>query len=168
MQPRVFLGLGSNLPDRNHHLEFARQTLAALDDFTLVRASRIYKTAPVGYTDQPEFLNQVISGLWQGTPEALLSACQQIEQDAGRERPFPNAPRTLDIDILFWERRTLNTDTLTIPHPRLTERAFALVPLLELAPDLVDPHSDKALSSFLTSEILEQGLHLFATETADV
>jgi len=163
---RVFLGLGSNLLDRDAHLDAARAALAAHERFTPLRASAIYETDPVEYGDQPAFLNQVVAGLWTGTPGELLAACQQIETAEGRTRPFPNAPRTLDIDILFWEGLTIDTPALTIPHPCLTQRAFALVPLLELAPDLIDPATAKPLSSSLNITLLDQGIRRLEPETA--
>jgi len=168
LKQRVFLGLGSNLPDREQHLALARESLARSERFTLLRESAIYETAPIGFVDQPAFLNQVIAGLWEGSPKALHELTKQIEADAGRERPFPNAPRTLDIDILFWEGPTIESDRLIVPHPRLTERAFALVPLLEIAPDLVDPHTGKLLSTYLTSDLFEQEVHILESETAGV
>lgn len=134
---RAYLGLGANLGDRAATLRSAIAGLAELG--TIVAVSPAYETAPVGYAGQPDFLNAVVVVETELDPLALLDATQTIENAHGRTRPFPNAPRTLDIDILFLDDGVLSTPRLTVPHPRVAERAFALVPLADVAPDLRDP-----------------------------
>ena len=134
---RVYLSLGSNVGDREGHLR------AALDRFPpqirVLRASALYETAPVEFTAQPWFLNQVIEGETALSPAGLLSHTAAIERDLGRTREIPKGPRTLDIDILLYNDAVVHTATLEIPHPRMTERRFVLVPLAGLAPDLRHP-----------------------------
>ena len=128
--PRVYVGLGSNLGDRDAHLAAA---LAALAELGVVpRASRRYRSAPVGYLEQPEFLNQVAEFDTPLAPRALLAALQAIEARLGRAASFRNAPRVIDLDILLYDDVVLDEPGLRIPHPRLAERAFVLRPLAEL------------------------------------
>jgi 2-amino-4-hydroxy-6-hydroxymethyldihydropteridine diphosphokinase len=133
----VFLGLGGNLGDRRAALRTALAALAPAVRVTAV--SSLYETEPVGYREQPEFLNAVARGETDLTPWALLQRLKAIERDLGREGRFRNAPRPIDLDILFFDDLTLDDAELVIPHPRLAERAFTLVPLVEIAPDLHHP-----------------------------
>ena len=158
MADRVFIGLGSNMGDRAANLARARAAFADADGVTVTAASAIYETEPQGFTDQPEFLNQVVAGVWAHSADKLLALCRHIETELGRERPFANAPRTIDLDILFWEHRAIRTDELVVPHPRLTARAFALWPLLELAPSLLDPSTGEPLRKHVTADLLAQGI----------
>lgn len=134
------------------------EALDALEGFTLLARSTTYRTEAMGDPNGPPFLNAAVSGLWAGDPETLLSACLRIEAGAGRRRSYPNAPRTLDIDILHWEGRRISTPRLEIPHPRLRERAFALLPLLELCPEAVHPESGRPYAESLTGAVLAQGV----------
>lgn len=161
---RVFVGLGSNVGDRAANLAAASEALARAHDFTMTSMSAVYETEPQGFADQGEFLNQVAAGAWASDPQQLLALCQRIEKELGRERAFANAPRTIDLDILFWEHKTVQTDDLVVPHPRLTERAFALWPLLELAPNLLHPESGRPLRGYVKSELLAQGIRRFEGE----
>jgi 2-amino-4-hydroxy-6-hydroxymethyldihydropteridine diphosphokinase len=145
----VFIGLGSNLDDRLAMLMEASRRLNGL--LRAPRMSSVYETDPVGYEDQPRYLNAVITGTTDLTPPALLSALQRIEADLGRERPFPNAPRTIDLDFLLYDDLTLDTSALTLPHPRLHERAFVLLPLTELAPDLRHPRLARTMRELLAA-----------------
>jgi 2-amino-4-hydroxy-6-hydroxymethyldihydropteridine diphosphokinase len=103
--------------------------------------SRVYETAPVGNVDQPPFLNAAVRVSWPGTAEGLLAALLDIEAALGRKRLERWAPRTIDLDVLWIDGVVLASETLDVPHPRLTERAFAVVPLLDVAPDAIDPRS---------------------------
>ena len=132
---RVFVGLGANLGDARATLQSALAGLAALPGVVLVRASGFYRTAPVD-ADGPDYLNAVAELRSTLAPEALLDALQAIEQRHGRQRPYRNAPRTLDLDLLLVGQHAQHDDRLTLPHPRLHERAFVLAPLQELAPGL--------------------------------
>jgi 2-amino-4-hydroxy-6-hydroxymethyldihydropteridine diphosphokinase len=133
----VYLGLGANLGDRAETLRRALGDLSKTGQ--VVRVSSLYETEPVGYADQPRFLNAVALLETDLGPDELLARTSTIEQAHGRQRSFANAPRTLDIDILFYNELIIRSATLTIPHPRLPERAFVLVPLAEIAPDLRHP-----------------------------
>ena len=132
-----YLGLGSNVGDRGGNLRAAIDHLGTIVDIDA--SSSIYETDPVGYTDQPRFWNIVVRARTALTPEDLLHHLIAIEKEMGRERTFRNAPRNIDIDLLRYGAAVLDIPGLQLPHPRMTERAFVLVPLLEIAPDLTDP-----------------------------
>jgi 2-amino-4-hydroxy-6-hydroxymethyldihydropteridine diphosphokinase len=145
----VYLALGSNLGDRRENL---RQAVAALTPQVDVRTkSHIYETDPWGFEDQPKFLNMAVKGLTYLEPEPLLRHLKRLEVALGRQATFPNGPRTIDIDILFFGDRILNTPELTLPHPRLHERGFVLLPLMDLAPDLVHPLFNKSIRDLAAS-----------------
>ena len=135
---RVFIGLGANLGDAGATLRQALQQIAALPGTQLVASSPLYRTAPVDATG-PDFLNAVAELATTLEPLPLLAALQGIEQQHGRQRPYRNAPRTLDLDLLLHGSRVIQTPALSVPHPRLHQRAFVLRPLLDLAPTLHHP-----------------------------
>jgi len=130
-----FLGLGSNLGDRLAHLRCAYQALAAEPGLTDLRPSSVYETAPVGLVEQPDFLNLVVVAETVLGPEELLDCALRIEADLGRERTVRWGPRVIDIDVLLLGSAAHRSARLQVPHPRLAERAFVLVPLREIAPD---------------------------------
>ncbi|MBV1774214.1 2-amino-4-hydroxy-6-hydroxymethyldihydropteridine diphosphokinase [Burkholderiaceae bacterium DAT-1] len=140
---RAYIGLGANL---GHAADAVQQAINALDqipDTVLVAASRLYHSAPVGYADQPDFVNAVACVDTQLDPHSLLEALFDIEHRFGRERTFRNAPRTLDMDVLLYGDLSMHDDRLTIPHPRMHERGFVLLPLQDIAPGLTLPgHGD--------------------------
>lgn len=146
---RVYLGLGANLGSPLDQLREAVRRLAAVVDVD--RVSSVYRTEPVGYADQPDFYNLVVSGRTGLEPRALLGEVLRIEAELGRERGFRNAPRTVDIDLLDQGSRLLDAPELTLPHPRLHERAFVLVPLAEIAPDWVHPRLRVGAAGLLQS-----------------
>jgi 2-amino-4-hydroxy-6-hydroxymethyldihydropteridine diphosphokinase len=132
----AFVGIGSNLDDPRAQVLRALEELEALPHTRLVKKSSLYRSAPVGYAAQPDFVNAVAQ-LETGLPaERLLAELQAIELRHGRSRSFANAPRTLDLDLLLYGAAQLKTATLQVPHPRMRERAFVLKPLLEIAPQL--------------------------------
>ena len=131
----AFIGLGSNLEDPRSQLQRAFAELDRLPETRLVAHSSLYRSAPLGYPDQPEFVNAVAKVATALTPQALLQALLQIEHEHGRERTFRNAPRTLDLDVLLYDDTQLHEHGLTLPHPQMHLRAFVLQPLLEIAPD---------------------------------
>lgn len=133
---RVYVGLGANLGDRGEALLQALRAMAALPQTQLLAVSSLYSSAPVDATG-PDYLNAVAALQTQQSPEAFLQALQTVELAAGRERPYRNAPRTLDLDILLWGNAQLDTPALTVPHPRMYERAFVLLPLAQLDASLV-------------------------------
>jgi 2-amino-4-hydroxy-6-hydroxymethyldihydropteridine diphosphokinase len=150
----AFLGLGSNQGDRAGMLAQAR-TLLAGPDLVLLRASHIYESAPWGVPDQPWFLNQVLEMRTVLSPQALLERCHAVEVRLGRVRTARWGPRTIDVDILLYGDQTISAVSLTLPHPRLRERAFVLVPLLELAPDLRLPTGERVAD--LLARLPDQG-----------
>jgi len=134
----AYVGLGSNLGDPAAEIERALDELATLPATTLVARSSLYRTAPLA-AGGDDYVNAVARLRTTLVPIELLHALQAIEHGHGRERPFANAPRTLDLDLLLHGDAVLASDALTLPHPRLHERAFVVVPLAEIAPDLVVP-----------------------------
>lgn len=135
----VYLSLGSNLGDRKAQLQEAVRLLQSNPSISNMKMSSIYETAPVGYLNQDAFLNLVIRLETSLSPLGLLDACQEIEQALHRERLVRWGPRTVDLDVLLYGQEQLATERLTIPHPRMYERAFVLVPLQELMPSLILP-----------------------------
>ncbi|MDW8059693.1 MAG: 2-amino-4-hydroxy-6-hydroxymethyldihydropteridine diphosphokinase [Thermomicrobium sp.] len=133
----AYIGLGSNLGDRKSTLRRAVRQLASYG--RIVAVSSLYETEPVGFREQPWFLNAVVALETDLDPQRLLQVLLALERDAGRERTFRNAPRTLDLDLLLYDASIVDSDELAVPHPRLHERAFVLVPLAEIAPDVVHP-----------------------------
>jgi 2-amino-4-hydroxy-6-hydroxymethyldihydropteridine diphosphokinase len=137
---RAYVGLGSNLGDRSATLSRALELLGEQQGIEIVAVSSFRETDPVGYLDQPRFLNAAAAIETSLLPEALLDALLAVERELGRTREGPRyGPRTVDLDLLLMEGITVDEPGLTIPHPRLYERAFALAPLVELDPSLVVP-----------------------------
>ena len=135
----AFIALGSNLEDPVAQVGAGLRALAALPRTRLIGASSFYRNPPAGYRDQPDFVNAVAQIETRLGPRALLDALLTIERSHGRVRDFPNAPRTLDLDVLLYGEQAVCEVGLTIPHPRMLERAFVLVPLAEIAPAAVVP-----------------------------
>ena len=135
----AYIALGSNLENPAAQIEAAFGALATIADSRLVKRSSLYRTAPVGFADQPDFINAVGALETVLEPRALLDALLALEAARGRARTFVNAPRTLDLDVLLYGEQQINEHGLTVPHPRMHERAFVLVPLAEIAPDCVIP-----------------------------
>jgi len=140
---KVYLSLGSNVGDRKANLEKALRLLG--QRLQIEQVSSVYETEPVGYTEQPRFLNAVCRVETDIGPLQLLSLIKGIEASLGRVPSFPNAPRPIDVDILFYSDLVMETPELTIPHPRIKERAFVLIPLLEIAPDLLHPVTSESI-----------------------
>lgn len=141
---RVYLALGSNLADPLHQVQSALNALAALPDTTLVATSSLYRTPPYGPPDQPDFLNAAVALDTALAAETLLDHTQRIELEQGRVRKAHRwGPRTLDLDIMLFGEQTLSTPRLTVPHYDMHNRAFMLLPLLEIAPDLTLPNGTR-------------------------
>ena len=139
----VYLALGTNLGDRLVNL---KQAISALTPQLEVKAkSQVYETPPWGVEEQPKFLNQVIKANTYLDPEPLLKHLKRLEVALGRQESFPNGPRLIDMDILFYDDLVVDKPSLVIPHPRLHERGFVLLPLMEIAPNLVHPVSKKSV-----------------------
>ena len=143
----AFLGLGSNLGDRPGNIHMGVERLRAVS--TVLTVSSLYETPPVGFADQPPFLNGACRIWTPLDPFELLRTVNDITSGPGYGRPFPNAPRTLDVDILLHGRSVLSAPHLTVPHPRMGERPFVLVPLEEIAPGLVHPVSGETVHEML-------------------
>ncbi len=156
----AYIGLGSNLGDRMATLRSAVQRLQTLGRITGV--SSLYETEPVGYLEQPAFLNAVVALETALAPVDLLRALLGIERELGRTRSFPNAPRALDLDLLLVDDVTLETAELTLPHPRLHDRAFVLVPLADLAPEMVHPASGQTVREMLRALPDQSGVEGYA------
>lgn len=135
----AYIALGANLKNPAQQVLAGFEELAMLPDTRLAGTSSLYRSAPVGYADQPHFVNAVAAIETALSPRALLDALLAIERRYGRVRDFPNAPRTLDLDIALYGEAEVHEPGLTIPHPRMHERAFVVVPLAEIAPDAIVP-----------------------------
>ena len=155
----VHVGLGSNLDVPRQQLQTAIEAIRQLPETRFIAASGFYRSAPLGYASQPDFLNAVVQLDTGLPPEALLGLLKAIEDRHGRERTFVNAPRTLDLDLLLYGDRVLVTPALTLPHPRMHERAFVLQPLLELDAGIAVP--GKGLASTLLSACASQKIERF-------
>jgi 2-amino-4-hydroxy-6-hydroxymethyldihydropteridine diphosphokinase len=143
----IYLALGSNLGDRVQNLKEAVTSLSP--QMILKAKSNIYETLPWGYEDQPKFLNMALKAETYLRPEPLLKHLKRLEIALGRQASFPNGPRLIDIDILLFDNLVLNTPALTIPHPHMHERGFVLLPLMDIAPDLIHPVTKKSVREML-------------------
>ena len=136
---RAYVGLGANLGDAQGTIRQAMDELDALPDTRVAARSALYRSAPVGYAAQPDFVNAVAEVRTSLAAGELLAALIELEERHGRARSFPNAPRTLDLDLLLYGEEVMESERLTLPHPRMHERAFVLKPLLDLAPRIEIP-----------------------------
>jgi len=158
MQHIAYLALGSNVGNRLANLKSAVSNLTP--QMNVKKKSHVYETPPWGFTEQAAFLNQVVKVETYLRPEALLTHLKRLEIALGRVPSFQNGPRLIDLDILFFDDLVLDTPPLVIPHPRLHERAFVLVPLADLAPDLVHPGLNKTVSE-LSGAVDKSEIKLF-------
>lgn len=147
MKHSAFIGLGSNLHEPVKQVLRAMQAIGELPGIQLVARSGLYSSAPVGFLEQPDFVNAVVKIETTLQPLALLAALLALEQENGRTREFQNAPRTLDLDVLMYDDLQHHEHGLTVPHPQMHKRAFVLMPLLEIAPDCVIPGIGKAATA---------------------
>jgi 2-amino-4-hydroxy-6-hydroxymethyldihydropteridine diphosphokinase len=145
----AFIGLGSNLGDPLAQVQRALQTLRGLPRTRVMAHSSLYRSAPLGYLEQPDFINAVAKLETELSPRELLDALLGLERDNGRMREFLNAPRTLDLDVLLYGTLQHHEHGLTVPHPQMHRRAFVLQPLLEIAPDCVIPGIGPAADALL-------------------
>lgn len=164
---KVYISGGSNQGDRRANLEYALEALKKRGG-AVSKTSSFFEAEPVGFLDQPWFLNLAIELETRLAPSELLELCHEIENSRGRVRLFANSPRSLDLDILLYGDLVMNDKRLTIPHPRLAERRFVLKPLAQIAPEVFHPVLKKTIGSLLeicsdTSQVTEMGdNHLFS------
>ncbi len=144
----AYVGLGSNLGDRAGNLQMALSELAQMPTMKITQVSSLYETAPVGVTAQPDFLNAVAALETLLPALELLTVFLHLEKQIGRVRTFRWGPRVIDLDLLLYGNEQVSLPSLTVPHPRLRERAFVLVPLAEIAPELVLPGGTKTVKEF--------------------
>ncbi|MDC6486564.1 2-amino-4-hydroxy-6-hydroxymethyldihydropteridine diphosphokinase [Methylophilaceae bacterium] len=135
----VYLGLGSNQSDPINQIKNATDLIEKIETSKIIKKSSLYESLPVGYLDQPNFINQVISLQTSLSPAELFERFQQIEFQLKRVKKIVNGPRTIDIDILLFNQEIILTNDLTIPHPRMLDRAFVMIPLLEIEPNILVP-----------------------------
>ena len=159
MNVTAYIGLGANLDDPAAQVGYAFDELARLPESHLAARSSLYVSAPVGYDQQPDFINAVAMLETRLSPRALLAALLDIEHRHGRERTFRNAPRTLDLDLLLYGGARFHEPGLELPHPRMHQRAFVLEPLMEIAPDLDIPGHGPARASLALCG--DQQIHLY-------
>lgn len=152
MPARVYLSLGSNLGERERYLQVAIESLASIG-VTVLRVSSLYETEPVGLREQPWFLNCVVEGESDVAPERLMRSLLELEQQLGRVREGVPAmgPRTIDLDLILYGEVQMETDELTLPHPRYRQRRFVLAGLAELAPALRDPVTEETMADLLAN-----------------
>lgn len=160
MNHRAFVALGSNLEDPQHQVLRALAELDSLPETRVIAKSALYRTAPVGYDNQPDFINAAAEVSTTLEPLALLRALLALETAHGRERPFPNAPRVLDLDLLMYDEMQLHDPELTLPHPRLHERGFVLFPLADIAADVNVPGQGRVRD--LLRSLPDQGVERLA------
>ncbi|MDT3959818.1 2-amino-4-hydroxy-6-hydroxymethyldihydropteridine diphosphokinase [Staphylococcus kloosii] len=145
----AYLGLGSNVGDRLEQLESAIKILDNVDGVQVSQISPVYETEPVGYVEQPNFLNLCVEVKTTLTPQQLLQQCFYTEQQLHRVRDIRWGPRTLDVDILLYENDIIEEETLTVPHPRMRERAFVLTPLNDIAADVIEPRTQLSIGELV-------------------
>lgn len=145
----VYLALGTNIEPREEHLNQALGYLRN-EHMTILKQSSIYETAPVGYTDQADFLNMIVKIETGFTSIQLLDFCQNVERELGRKRVVRFGPRTIDLDILLYNNENIHGERLMIPHPRMHERAFVLIPLQEISPGHIIPGQGKSVEALIS------------------
>lgn len=161
MKSIAYLSLGSNVGDREQYLKDAVKLLNDHHEIEVTRVSSIYGTDPVGFTEQGEFLNLVVEIRTSLPAETLLRQCLQVEKDLGREREFRWGPRIIDLDILLYNHENIETEELMVPHPRMHERSFVLVPLTELSQTIKHPKFNTTMMALLDEIPDKEGVRLW-------
>ena len=161
MKSVAYISLGSNMGDRLGHLKDAIDELHKDKQISIKKVSSIYETDPVGYTNQGNFLNIVAKLETDYEAEQLLRKCLQVELQLGRERKIRWGPRTIDLDILLYNQDNIETDDLSVPHPRMHERAFVIIPLLEIEPNIELPAMELPLQKVLEHIPDKEGVRLW-------
>jgi 2-amino-4-hydroxy-6-hydroxymethyldihydropteridine diphosphokinase len=160
----VFIALGSNLGDRHENLQVAIESMHP--EVRPLDCSSVYETPPWGYLDQPKFLNQVIKAETQLSPSDLLDYLQVIESQIGRKETIRYGPRVIDLDLLFYDDEVIESPLLTIPHPRMENRAFVLLPIADLAPEFIHPVLKVRIADLL-ARVDQEGIDIYASESYD-
>jgi 2-amino-4-hydroxy-6-hydroxymethyldihydropteridine diphosphokinase len=163
----AFIALGSNLGIRYDYLMNAIKLLKHDTKIQLVNISSIYETDPVGYEDQDLFLNMVIEIKTDYNAQELLDVCLNTEAKLGRKREIKWGPRTIDLDILLFNQENIETEKLMVPHPRMHERAFVLIPLLEIQSDLFIPRMEKPLKTYLNELADKEGVRVWKQKNGE-
>jgi len=159
----AYVGLGSNLNDRESHIHQALTRLGRRDRIRLVTTSSLYETEPVGIVDQPLFLNAAVHLSTELEPAELLEVLQEVERRMGRQRTIRWGPRIIDLDLLLYDDLIIDGTRLVVPHPELTRRAFVLVPLAEIAPQAVEPRSGRRVDELLRALSSIQGVRPYSS-----
>jgi len=163
----AYISLGSNIDDRLGYLHDAVHLLQQDQKIDVNAVSSVYETDPVGYTEQENFLNIVIQVNTSYQAEELLKKCLDIEQTLGRKREIRWGPRTVDLDILLYNQDNIETEHLSVPHPRMHERAFVIIPLVEIEPNIQLPTMDQPLSVVLERMTDKEGVRLWKLKNGE-
>lgn len=161
MSHTVYIALGTNIGDRAENMQQALKELESI--MQVEERSPIYETPPWGLVDQPDFLNQVVRGETELSPVELIKALKEIESEMGRVPTIRYGPRLIDLDLLFYDDLVFETEKLSIPHPRMRGRAFVLVPLADLAPEIIHPVYGETVIEML-AEVDPAGIHVYSDE----
>ena len=161
MSHTVYIALGTNIGDRAENMQQALKELESI--MQVEERSPIYETPPWGLVDQPDFLNQVVRGETELSPVELIKALKEIEAEMGRVPTIRYGPRLIDLDLLFYDDLVFETEKLSIPHPRMRGRAFVLVPLADLAPEIIHPVYGETVIEML-AEVDPAGIHVYSDD----
>lgn len=163
----AFIALGSNIGNRYDYLVEAIQLLRSYPEIQLVNYSSIYETDPVGYEDQDLFLNMVIEVQTEYSAHELLELCLKIELELGRKRDIHWGPRTIDLDILLYNQENIVSEKLIVPHPRMGERNFVMIPLLEIRPDINIPGMETSLEAWINELPNKEGVRVWKRKNGE-
>jgi 2-amino-4-hydroxy-6-hydroxymethyldihydropteridine diphosphokinase len=163
----AYIALGSNMGERFDFLKKAVQLINREPGIRVVNVSSIYETDPVGYKEQAPFLNQVIQVNTELSPQQLLKVCMRIENELGRKREFKWGPRTIDLDILLYNQENIETEELIVPHPRMHQRAFVMIPLLELNSDIHVPKIEKPMKLLVENLPDKEGVRIWKRKNGE-
>lgn len=167
MENTAFIALGSNIGNRYDYLMKSIQHLTDYPEINLVNYSSVYETDPVGYEAQDLFLNMVIEVVTDWSAAKLLDICLKIELGLGRKRVVHWGPRTIDLDILLYNQENIVTEKLIVPHPRMLERTFVMIPLLEMRPDIIIPDMEKQLAAWINELPKKEGVRIWKRKNGE-
>lgn len=167
MKHHAYLGLGSNIDNRIAYIRAALNALDQHEEIKIIKQSSIYETDPVGYEDQGLFLNMVVQIETNLQPEKLLDVCLSIETSLGRKREKRWGPRSIDIDLLLFDQQIIHTEKLTVPHPRMCERGFVTIPLLEIEQNIKLPTMDQPLRLYVKKQNNQKGVRIWKRKNGE-